>query len=312
MLWVAIVVGVIIGGIYPATGQSLSSGIDPLILILVSLLFFEVQFRHFRQAAGQLKFVAVAWVANFVMIPAIGYGIAWAVLRDQQFFFIGLMIYFMAPCTDWFLGFTRMAKGNTTLGAALLPINLVSQLLLYPVFLGLFAGAVAEVELSTIYETLVMWFLVPFIGAVIVHMILERVLPNRWFEALLAWAGHLVSVVIALLIFCICAANITTILEYGTVVGWILLCVFIFFILIYALSEMLSRLFKLDYPEYALLTMTTAARNAPLMLAITAVTLPEQPLIYAVLVIGMLVELPHLTILKHVLVWKRLPDEVNS
>ena len=47
--------------------------------------------------------------------------------------------------------------------------------------------------------------------------------------------------------------------------------------------------------------MTTAARNAPLMLGLTTAAFPEQPLIYAALIIGMLVEFPHLTALKHLL-----------
>jgi len=305
MLLAAIVLGSLIGGMSPSTGQSLFEIVDPLILILVSLLFFEVRFRDFKQAAGHLKFVAVSWVANFVIIPAIGYGIAWFLLRDQPPFFIGLMIYFMAPCTDWFLGFTRLAKGNTALGTALLPINLLTQLLLYPVFLSLLCGTVANVESGTMYQTLVQWFLLPLIGAVVVHIVLIKILPTAWFETLHAWAGRLVSVVIALLVLCICAANITTMLEHSSAFGLILIAVFIFFVLTYILSEGLSLLFRLDYPEHALLTMTTAARNAPLMLAVTAVALPDQPLIHAALVMGMLVELPHLTTLKHLLLRNR-------
>ena len=40
------------------------------------------------------------------------------------------------------------------------------------------------------------------------------------------------------------------------------------------------------------------------MLAVTAIAIPDQPLIYAALVIGMLVEFPHLTALKHALLLK--------
>jgi len=43
--------------------------------------------------------------------------------------------------------------------------------------------------------------------------------------------------------------------------------------------------------------MTTAARNAPLMLAITIIVIPNQPQIYATIIIGLLVVFPHLTIL---------------
>ena len=73
----------------------------------------------------------------------------------------------------------------------------------------------------------------------------------------------------------------------------------------FLLGESLSRLFRLRYREHALLTMTTAARNAPLMLAVTMAALPDQPLVYAALVIGMLVEFPHLTALRRLLLSAR-------
>jgi hypothetical protein len=47
--------------------------------------------------------------------------------------------------------------------------------------------------------------------------------------------------------------------------------------------------------------MTTSARNAPLMLALTAIALPDQPVVQATIILGMLVEFPHLTILTHLL-----------
>jgi ACR3 family arsenite efflux pump ArsB len=81
----------------------------------------------------------------------------------------------------------------------------------------------------------------------------------------------------------------------------ILAAVFLFFIATLFLGDFLSRCFKLAYPEHALLSMTTAARNAPLMLGLTTAVFHDQPLIYAALIIGMLVEFPHLTALKHLL-----------
>ena len=297
----AIVIGALIGGVSPNTGERLSLAVDPLILALVSLLFFEVRFRDFTKAAGHLRFVAVAWAANFLIIPAIGYGIAWLLLRQQPPLFLGLMIYFMAPCTDWFLGFTRLARGNTSLGTALLPINLVSQLLLYPLFISLFAGTAADVESGTLSNTLMQWFLVPFVVSSLLHILLEKILPNQWFGSILTWTGRIVPIIIALLVLCIFSANITVIFEHYTMFGIILGGVFIFFILTYFIGEALSRTFGFAYPEHALLTMTTAARNAPLMFAVTAAAFPEQPLVYAALVIGMLVEFPHLTILKYLL-----------
>ena len=47
--------------------------------------------------------------------------------------------------------------------------------------------------------------------------------------------------------------------------------------------------------------MTTAARNSPLILGLATIALPDQPLVYAALIIGMLLEFPHLTVLSRIL-----------
>ena len=311
LLLAAIVLGSAIGSLAPERGAALSTWTDPVILVLVSLLFFEVRFEALARAAGHWRFLALAWVANFVLIPVIGYGIASLFLSGQPLLLTGLLIYFMAPCTDWFLGFTRMARGNVGLGSVLLPLNLISQLLLYPVYLGLFTAHAAGTDMGSLFASLWQWFLLPFAGAVVAHQVLRLLLPAAVFERLLRLAGALVPVVIAALIICIFAGNIGTILENPGAFGLILAAVFIFFVCTWFLGELLSRRARLAYPEHALLTMTTAARNAPLMLGVTAAALPDQPLIYAALIIGMLVEFPHLTALRHLLL-RRAPHSPDA
>lgn len=307
LLITAILAGSFLGWALPDTGTTLSRWVDPTIRVLVALLLFEVRFDLLKQAALHWRFLSIAWVANFVIIPPLGFVIASLFLSGQPLFLTGLVIYFMAPCTDWFLGFTRLAKGNTALGAILLPTNMATQLLLYPVYLSVFLGANGGVEASTLTNTLWKWFLIPAVIGLVTHITLSCILPKRSFATLLRTAGKMIPFVIAALVFFIFSANITVILEHIPVFVWILCAVFLFFVVTYLLGEKLSKLFELDYPERALLTMTTAARNAPLMLGITAAVMPNQPLIYAALIIGMLVEFPHLTVLKHLMLRTHIP-----
>lgn len=88
-----------------------------------------------------------------------------------------------------------------------------------------------------------------------------------------------------------------------------LLAVFFFLVLTFRLGEGLSRVFGLRYPRPRLVNMTVAVRNAPLMLAITMIALPDQPLIYAALVIGMLVEFPRLPASRRVLLLRQDPTQ---
>ncbi|MGC4193082.1 MAG: hypothetical protein QM589_18195 [Thermomicrobiales bacterium] len=136
----AIALGATLGSLSEGAGTRLGGWVDPTIVALVTLLIFEMRPEGIRHAGSNLRFVAIARTCNVLIIPLIGYGVASLFLHGQPLALTGLVIYFMAPSTDWFLGFTRLAKGNSTLGAALIPINMVSQLALYPVYLHLFAG----------------------------------------------------------------------------------------------------------------------------------------------------------------------------
>ena len=75
-------------------------------------------------------------------------------------------------------------------------------------------------------------------------------------------------------------------------------CFSLFFITVFYLSKTVSKLMKFKYEDEVLITMTTASRNAPIMLALTIAVIPDQPIIYATIIIGMLIEFPHLIRLK--------------
>lgn len=305
ILITSIILGAMLGHFVPVTGEWLGNRVDYTLLTLVALLFFGARFDALFIIAKRLDFLAIALLANFVVVPFIGYGIASLFLSAHPLFAVGLVIYFMAPCTDWFLSFTRLSGGNVALGTVLIPINMTVQLLLFPFYLDWFTQNSVQVEAGLISSTLLQWFLLPFLVAIALHQCLQRLLKPILFGRILDKADKTTLWVTAALIMQIFAGNISMIIAHHNVLFLVLIAVFAFFLLTFLLSEALSYFFSLRYPERALLTMTTAARNAPLMLAVTVAVLPDQPLIYAALVIGMLVEMPHLTILRQLLLRKR-------
>lgn len=297
LLLLAIVIGSIVGYVSPSTGELAGNFIDPSILALVFLLLFEVPVKGLFKGTSNLKFIGLAWCINFLVIPAIGFAVASLFLSGEKLFYTGLIIYFMAPCTDWYLGFTRLAKGNVKLGAALLPINMVTQLVLFPVYLLVFDTVIAyKVDLYGLID----WFLKPLVAAVILRVILHKVM-----DVILPICRALIPIVLALMVAQIFAANINQLLAHLSVVPILLTAIFVFFMLTYLLGEAVAKVAKLDYPEHCLLTFTTGARNAPMMLGLATVALPNQPLIYATITMGMLIEFPHLIALKTILL-KRL------
>lgn len=293
--------GGLVGLVSPLEGENLSRGFDATLMVMVFLLFFELRLGSVFSAFQNIRFLALAWSANFLIIPAIGFGVASLFFSGQPLLFAGLMIYFLAPCTDWFLGFTRLANGDTELGATLIPINIITQLLLFPFWLWLFANGSGFADLSSLLGMLLQWFLVPLMAAQAIGFAVEQLLPEDWCASILSIVSRYVPFVLAALIFQIFAAHIGEINAElnSAILAATVVCVF--FVTTVAAGETLSRLGRLAYPQRALLTMTMAARNAPLMVALTAIAIPNQPLVLAVIVTGMLVEFPLLTALNQLL-----------
>ena len=159
ILLAAILAGSVVGHFSPTSADSLGGYVNPLVLALVSLLFFEISFEKLSSARGHLRFLSIAWITNFIVIPLIAWGIASLFLSGKPAIYVGVLIYLIAPCTDWFLGFTRLAKGNVALGSVLIPINLISQLILFPAYLALFAGGSSTIDTSGLASSLWQWFL---------------------------------------------------------------------------------------------------------------------------------------------------------
>lgn len=290
LLVVAIVLGSVSGLTLPQSAV-LADYVDYLILALVFLLFVDVSFDKLLATLKQPRMLIIAWLTNFLILPFLGFGLTQVFLPNQPLVAIGLAVYFMSPCTDWFLGFTRMAKGNTGLGSVLLPINMLTQLLLYPFFLQWFSqNTVASISASEIADTLLNWFAVPAIAALMINVIGYKI------KGLTENLSALTNWVIYALVFCIFAVNVQQIVDHYPIFGIVLLTVITFFIISLLLTETVAKKLQVSDEDHVLYTMTTTARNAPLMLGITMTALPDQPMIYASLIIGMLIEFPYLAL----------------
>ena len=301
----AIICGAVIGHNFVNMSNYLAHYTDYTILLLVFFIMFDVNIKHMLTNLNKVKFIVVILITNFIIIPLTGFAISSLFLSAYPLLLMGMVIYFMAPCTDWFLAFTRLAKGNTALGTAILPINMLIQLALYPFYVNIFGGTIIGSSYSYILDTLVQWFLIPCISAFMLRFVMNKYVNKKLLEHSEKFVSICITILLALLLLQISADNIATFIANINIVPLIFGAVLLFFIIIFIIGEVIAKVMQLPYEDHALLTMTTTARNAPLMLAVTMAVIPQQPIIYAAIVIGMLIELPHLTLLKVVLLKRK-------
>jgi ACR3 family arsenite efflux pump ArsB len=99
--------------------------IEPFLMVLLFFVFLSVDGRKLRQAFHNRRFTFAALAVNFIWTPVFAYLLGRVFFRDVIDMQMGLMMLMVTPCTDWYLVFTALAKGNVALGASILPLNLL-------------------------------------------------------------------------------------------------------------------------------------------------------------------------------------------
>ena len=67
----------------------------------------------------------------------------------------------VTPCTDWYLVFTGLSKGNVELGMSILPLNLILQIVLMPVYLLIFIGNEVTMDVGALLGSVAVVLVIP-------------------------------------------------------------------------------------------------------------------------------------------------------
>jgi len=298
LILLAIILGLLLGQI-PVIEATAEHFIVPFLLLMLYGLFLGIPIKDLKKAFENFKFAGTSLAINFIWTPLLAWGLGALFLSNQPALWVGFIMLMVTPCTDWYLVFTGIAKGNVPLSTVMLPINLILQVLLLPVFLLIFAGVMKTVDMSFLIESILLVLALPFLLANLTRFILnqEKILEKKlipFFET-----GQII--LLSLAITAMFASQGKYLFENINVVYTLLVPILLFFLINFLIGRIVSRALNFSYEDSASLNLTTLARNSPLSLAIAVVAFPDQPLIALALVVGPLIELPLLALTSQVL-----------
>lgn len=148
----------------------------PLLALLLWATFLQVPLLQLHQALRDLRFTGAVLTGNFVAMPLV----AWALVellshvQPDPAVRLGVLLVLLVPCTDWFITFTQLGRGDALRATAITPLNLLLQLALLPAYLWLMGDT----------ATLPAWD-----PATLVPALLVLLLPLAAAAAQQAWAG---------------------------------------------------------------------------------------------------------------------------
>lgn len=303
IIFCAALLGLILGTFTSLGGVS-SRWIEFFLMLLLYVLFLTVDLKQLKRALTNVRYTAAALCINFIITPIIAYGLGKIFFADSLDIRIGLLMLLVTPCTDWYLVFTGLSKGNVELNMTILPLNLILQIVLLPIYLLLFMGSEVVMDIKSILGSIVMVLFIPFILSILTKEITKK--QEKFHVFFSEQSDNLQLLFLCMAVVVMFASEGENLLENPLLLLEMFIPLMIFFAATFFIAQGAGRLLKFQKKDIVALNFTTLARNSPLSLAIAVATFPEQPLISLALVIGPLIELPVLSLISGILLkWNK-------
>jgi len=272
----------------------------PFLLLMLYGLFLTVPLENLMKAFKNTAFLSTSTIINFVWTPILAWMLGAVFLSEHPALWLGFILLLVTPCTDWYLIFTSIAKGNLPLSTSVLPVNLILQVTLLPLYLFIFSGTMETVDMSNIIENVVLVLFIPFILAHMTRFLLRK--KKTFLERkLITFFGAGQMFFLSLAIVAMFASQGDYLISNLNVILLMMIPLVLFFIINFGVAQTVGKVLKFSYEDTVSLNMTTIARNSPVALAIVLAAFPGQPLIALALIIGPLIELPVLMLVSQVL-----------
>lgn len=288
-IYFAAVVGAAVAAwLVPGT-TALEAAINPALALMLYVTFLQVPLADLRRAFANGRFLAALLVSNFVAVPLLVGAMAVFMPADALLRF-GILLVLLTPCIDYVVTFAHLGRADARLLLAATPSLLVVQMLLLPVYLGLFLGdqAAGLVRPAPFVQAFVWLIVAPLALAGATRTWADR---SRAGAAVFGVLSHWPVPATALVLFVVAAAVVP---QLGPAVG-AAMAALPFYIAFAALAPLvgwaIARGFRLPPAAGRAVAFSTGTRNSLVVLPLALAVPGAMPVLPAVVVTQTLVEL---------------------
>jgi len=171
MLLLLVIISLLIGQVN-IVGIIAGYIIMPALIIMLFLLFIQIPITDIGKSIRNFKLTAITVAINFIWTPILVFLLGKIFLKSEPDLLIGFVMLMVTPCTDWYLIFIGRAKGNTTLGASLLPLNFILQIILLPFYILIIGGTSVKLDVMSLLTSTIVSLVIPLILAAIFRRII--------------------------------------------------------------------------------------------------------------------------------------------
>lgn len=328
----AMVAGLLLGRLVPGLNAALdavkigqvSLPIAIGLLVMMYPVLAKVRYAETDRVTRDHRLMGLSLVLNWVVGPALMFGLAWAFLPDLPEYRTGLIIVGLARCIAMVIIWNDLACGDREAAAVLVALNSVFQVLAYA-GLGLFylqilpgwlGWETASAQFSTwaITKSVLVFLGIPLLAGYLTRRIAVRRRGAQWYEGTflprigpVALYGLLFTIVV---MFALQGEQIT---QNPLTVARLAAPLLCYFAIMWFAAFFAARACGLGYPKTATMAFTAAGNNFELAIAVSIGVWGVTSGQALAGTIGPLIEVPALVALVYVSLWlRRLFDPAGS